>query len=177
MNNAYGLLHVQEANLKILKELDRICEKFRIPYVLDAGTLLGAIRHGGFIPWDDDADVVMPRNGWEAFRKVAARELPEGMKLVLGCYAYAFFLNFRRRIYEKTTFPLLLLTSGFLNHMLVTASRWIFLNDAYGMSSRYALQYQVGIAGILLTLAVSQRKDLCGAGSSPEGDRSLPKRL
>ena len=83
MNNAYGLLHVQEANLKILKELDRICEKFRIPYVLDAGTLLGAIRHGGFIPWDDDADVVMPRNGWEAFRKVAARELPEGMKLVL----------------------------------------------------------------------------------------------
>ena len=90
--------------------------------------------------------------------------------LVLGCYAYAFFLNFRRRIYEKTTFPLLLLTSGFLNHMLVTASRWIFLNDAYGMSSRYALQYQVGIAGILLTLAVSQRKDLCGAGPSSDGD-------
>ena len=90
--------------------------------------------------------------------------------LVLGCYAYAFFLNFRRRIYEKTTFPLLLLTSGFLNHMLVTASRWIFLNDAYGMSSRYALQYQVGIAGILLTLAVSQREDLCGAVSSPGGD-------
>ena len=66
-----------------LKELDRICGKFRIPYVLDSGTLLGAIRHGGFIPWDDDADVVMPRNGWEAFKKVAARELPEGMKLVL----------------------------------------------------------------------------------------------
>ncbi len=83
MNNAYGLLHVQEANLKKLKELDRICGKFRIPYVLDSGTLLGAIRHGGFIPWDDDADVVMPRNGWEAFKKVAARELPEGMKLVL----------------------------------------------------------------------------------------------
>ena len=39
MNNTYGLLHVQEANLKILKELDRICGKFRIPYVLDSGTL------------------------------------------------------------------------------------------------------------------------------------------
>ncbi|MBQ7534783.1 MAG: hypothetical protein IJT43_04100 [Stomatobaculum sp.] len=76
--------------------------------------------------------------------------------LVLGCYGYAFYLNFRQRIYEKTTFPLLLLTSGFLNHVLVTASRWIFLNDAYGMSSRYALQYQVGIAGILLTLAVAK---------------------
>lgn len=82
MNNNYGLLEVQEANLKILKELDRICEKYRISYVLDSGTLLGAIRHGGFIPWDDDADVVMTRNGWEAFKKVAARELPEGMKLI-----------------------------------------------------------------------------------------------
>ena len=90
--------------------------------------------------------------------------------LVIGCYAYAFLLNFRRRIYEKTTFPLLLLTSGFLNHMLVTASRWIFLNDAYGMSSRYALQYQAGIAGILLTLAVSQREDLCGTGVPVSGD-------
>lgn len=82
MNNAYGLLEVQEANLRILKEIDRICEKFRIGYVLDSGTLLGAIRHGGFIPWDDDADVVMTRNAWEAFRKVAPRELPEGMSLL-----------------------------------------------------------------------------------------------
>lgn len=83
MTDQYGLLHVQEANLKILKELDRICEKYRIAYVLDAGTLLGAVRHGGFIPWDDDADVVMTRNGWEAFKKVAARELPEGMTLLM----------------------------------------------------------------------------------------------
>ncbi len=83
--------------------------------------------------------------------------------LVLGCYVYAFWLNFRGRIYERTTFPLLLLTSGFLNHVLVTASRWIFLNDSYGMSSRYALQYQVGIAGILLTLAAARRPDLCPA--------------
>ena len=82
MNNAYGLMEVQEANLRILKEIDRICEKFRIGYVLDSGTLLGAIRHGGFIPWDDDADVVMTRNAWEAFRKVAPRELPEGMSLL-----------------------------------------------------------------------------------------------
>ena len=82
MNNTYGLLEVQEANLRVLKEIDRICEKYRIGYVLDAGTLLGAVRHGGFIPWDDDADVVMTRNAWEAFRKVAPRELPEGMSLL-----------------------------------------------------------------------------------------------
>ena len=50
MNNVYGLQAVQEANLKILKEIHRICEKYRISYALDSGTLLGAIRHGGFIP-------------------------------------------------------------------------------------------------------------------------------
>ena len=83
MNNAYGLQAVQEANLKILKEIHRICEKYRISYALDSGTLLGAIRHGGFIPWDDDADIVMTRNQWEAFRKVAPRELSEGMHLLL----------------------------------------------------------------------------------------------
>ena len=83
MDNSYGLQHVQEANLRILKEIHRICEKYRIPYSLDSGTLLGAIRHGGFIPWDDDADLCMTRNSFEAFRKVAARELPDGMRLLL----------------------------------------------------------------------------------------------
>jgi hypothetical protein len=79
--------------------------------------------------------------------------------LVLGFYAYAFYLNFREKLYNQTVFPLILLVSGFLNHVLVTLSRWIFLDDAYGMSSRYALQYQVGIVGILLTLSLTRKKD------------------
>ena len=78
--------------------------------------------------------------------------------IVLLFYVWAFLLNFWGRLYEKTLFPLFLLTSGFLNHVLITASRWIFLSDAYGMSSRYALQYQVGIAGILLTFVLSEKK-------------------
>lgn len=78
----YDLTKVHEANLAILKEIDRICRKYRIKYVLDAGTLLGAVRHKGFIPWDDDADVAFTRPNYDAFLKVVKRELPEGMTLI-----------------------------------------------------------------------------------------------
>lgn len=83
MDNSYGLLEVQEVNLKILSEIERICTKYKIDYVLDAGTLIGAVRHGGFIPWDDDVDIAMTRKSWEVFKRVARRELPDGMLLVL----------------------------------------------------------------------------------------------
>ena len=73
----YDLTKVHEINLKILKEIDRICRKYKIKYMLDGGTLLGAVRHKGFIPWDDDADIAFTRNNYEAFLKVVRRELPE----------------------------------------------------------------------------------------------------
>lgn len=78
--------------------------------------------------------------------------------LVLASYFLALWMNFYYRITEKTIFPLMLLASGGLNHLLILVSRWIFIpNDNYGMSSRYALQYQVGILGILLTFALVSR--------------------
>ena len=76
------LKKVHETELKILKEIDRICRKYRIKYMMDAGTLLGAVRHKGFIPWDDDADLVFTRRNYEAFLKVVRRELPDTMELI-----------------------------------------------------------------------------------------------
>ena len=70
---------------------------------------------------------------------------------VIGAYLAALYLNFRYRLYEKTMLPLILIISGGMNHVLILLSRWIFLRDSYGMSSRYALQFQVGILGIVLT--------------------------
>lgn len=73
---------------------------------------------------------------------------------VLLMYLFAFFINIKYRLYKKTILPSMLLIMGMLNHGMVLISRWIFLKDSYGMSSRYALQYQVGIIGVILTVCL-----------------------
>ena len=65
--------------LEMLKVFDGICQRHKLQYWLDAGTLLGAVRHRGFIPWDDDLDVCMPRQDYEQFLEIAQKELPMGM--------------------------------------------------------------------------------------------------
>ena len=84
MDNSYGMFALQKGNLYILQEIDRICTKYKINYTLDSGTLLGAIRHGGFIPWDDDADIAMTRSNFEAFRKIAKRELSDKLEDIMA---------------------------------------------------------------------------------------------
>lgn len=64
---------MHEALLGILTEFDRVCREHDLKYTLAAGTLLGAIRHKGFIPWDDDVDVYMPRPEYEKFIEIVSR--------------------------------------------------------------------------------------------------------
>ena len=68
------LRQAQAASLDILLEVDRICRAHGIQYLLDAGTLIGAVRHQGFIPWDDDIDIAMTRENFDRFVAVLRGE-------------------------------------------------------------------------------------------------------
>lgn len=67
---------VHEQLLDIMKEIDRICRKYEIPYYLTGGSCLGAVRHNGFIPWDDDMDLGMMYDDYVRFVEACKKELP-----------------------------------------------------------------------------------------------------
>ncbi len=69
-----SLKEIQEASFNILKYAHDLCEKNKIKYWLIYGTLLGAVRHNGFIPWDDDIDIAMKRDDYERFLYLLSQE-------------------------------------------------------------------------------------------------------
>lgn len=75
--------------------------------------------------------------------------------VVICAYLLAIYLYIRKGLYKKTLFPMILLLTGGMNHVLVTASRWIFLEDSYALSSRYAGQFMIGLFGILLIFGLA----------------------
>lgn len=79
--NIIFLQQMQQVELDIFKEFISICEKLNLRYYLMGGTMLGAVRHGGFIPWDDDIDVGMLREDYEVFMREAPKYLPEHLFL------------------------------------------------------------------------------------------------
>ena len=72
---------VWAVQLEMLDEVERICKKHGLKYFADSGTLIGAVRHQGYIPWDDDIDLVMLREDYEAFIRIAPGELRKPLAL------------------------------------------------------------------------------------------------
>ena len=75
--------------LELLQEFDRVCRENEITYYASGGTLLGAVRHGGFIPWDDDVDVILPRADYEKLKTVAGSGGANGR----GAFSEPFFFQ------------------------------------------------------------------------------------
>lgn len=74
--------HVWAAEMEVLARIDRICSKHNIRYFADSGTLLGAVRHKGYIPWDDDIDIIMMREDYLRFTNIALKGLLSPMQII-----------------------------------------------------------------------------------------------
>lgn len=76
------LNEIKRVELDILIYIDDICKQNNIRYYMMYGTLLGAVRHGGFIPWDDDIDISMPREDYNKLRSVLENDKESPYKLI-----------------------------------------------------------------------------------------------
>ena len=79
-HNKY-IKRIHEEILLVMDEVDRICREHNLQYYLIGGTLLGAVRHEGFIPWDDDLDIAMPREDYEVFLSISPSVLQPYLKI------------------------------------------------------------------------------------------------
>ena len=96
------LKELQEIIYGIFVEFDRICRKYDIPYSMEGGTLLGTVKYGDFVPWDDDIDVIMLRSAYDRFLEVAPQELNEAYFLQSYHNVPDFPLNYAKLCYTKS---------------------------------------------------------------------------
>lgn len=89
--------------LESLIEIDRVCNENGLRYYLTGGTLLGAIRHKGFIPWDDDIDVAMPRPDYEQLKKIAANVFKKKFRFVTVDDDEKYYCRYAKVYHQETT--------------------------------------------------------------------------
>ena len=154
------------AELSILRELNRICDKYGLRYFADWGSLLGAVRHRGFIPWDDDLDVCMFRKDLDKLQEVANDELPEGFKLYSfenSDYSWKFIVNIVNA--ERMTFTPEYLKDHYNFPYMATIDIYVIDNvsgdEEYEEHRREVIKYLLNVADAINEENVTS-KDVLG---------------
>ena len=110
------LKELHDTELEILKEIHRVCKKLNIKYFLMGGTLLGAVRHNGFIPWDDDLDIGMTREDYNIFIRDGVKEIKDDYFIHCRETDSEYWLPFVKVRKNNTTFLETLLKDAKVNH-------------------------------------------------------------
>ncbi len=98
---------IWQIQLALIEQLDIVCQKYGLRYFASNGTLLGVIRHEGFVPWDDDVDIIMPREDYEKLIQVGKSEFKEPLFLQSGSNDPGYYRNYLRlRNCETTAIPM-----------------------------------------------------------------------
>ena len=113
MEKEIFLEDLKRIEINILDEIAQYCKKNNLIYYLDSGTLLGAVRHKGFIPWDDDIDIIMPRSDYQKFIKSFNNDHTEGEYKVISSvsnadyyYPFAKVVDTRTELIEDEMVPI-----------------------------------------------------------------------
>ncbi len=136
---------LRKIETKMLEEFIAICKKYNFRYYLIGGTCLGAVRHQGFIPWDDDIDVGMPRKDYEDFLKVAQKELSENIFLQTAETDVNYANNFAKLRDSNTTFLETTVKNFNINHGVFID---IFPLDGCNQTQRFKRKERFYMRGI-----------------------------
>lgn len=143
---------VKYIEVEILKYVTSICEKNNLRYYLMAGTLLGAVRHGGFIPWDDDIDIGMPRPDYEKLKKVMGNAVFENRFKLLTYENGGTKYNFMKIVDDRTIL--------YEKYMSEATGIWVDIFPIDGLPDSYFLTrilcYRLGFWRRLLNISMSK---------------------
>lgn len=120
---------IQRIILDIFKEVSKLCEDNNISYYAIGGTCLGAVRHKGFIPWDDDLDIAIPIEEYRRFIDIAKEKLPKHLELYIPCDSNHNGLLFIKIIDSRTT----CIESYHLKHLDTFMGAWIDIMPISGV--------------------------------------------
>lgn len=155
--------------IRILKAIDDICEKKHIGYYIAYGSLLGAIRHKGFIPWDDDIDIIIPRKDYNKFLAVLKsddKEIPEWMKIV-DSETKGYYYPFAKIVDSRTCAK--------MDDNLTEHGIWIDVFPIDGLPNNNILgRIHINVCLVLRAIVISMTTDF---SSSSLGERRTVKKI